>query len=152
MRASGPVERVVRLHPEYPRAPLWRNGSWYLLLRLFFRNWSNIAQVGFLRCSAADRVARGGADEQVEVGAHRPQRVVAGRAELGTALPPAVLAHDHTWIEVRIEPGAGAHAAFRRLDRHPVAVGDPARLRRRGMQLHCGMWGALAQTRQRVVL
>src|SRR4030095_17243019 len=98
MRASGPVERVVRLHPEYPRAPLWRNGSWHLLLRLFLRNWSNIAQVGFVRCSAADRVARGGADEQVEVGAHRPERGAGGRAEPRTTLAPAVLAHAHARI------------------------------------------------------
>jgi len=41
-------------------------------------------------------VAHCGADEQVQVGARRPERVVARRAELGTALPPPVLA-DQFW-------------------------------------------------------
>jgi len=38
-----------------------------------------------MRCRAADRVERSGANEQVEVGAHRPERVVAGRPEFSTA-------------------------------------------------------------------
>src|SRR5712691_417150 len=79
-------------------------------------NGSNLAQVRAMRCRAADGVAYGGADEQVEVGARRPEWVVAGRAKLGAALPPAVLAHRHARVEIRVEPGAGAHAALRRLD------------------------------------
>src|SRR5688572_3934713 len=92
---------------------------------LFSRSQSNLAQVGFERWRTADRVACGGADEQVEVGPPRAERIVAGLAELGAALPPAVLAHHHAGIEVLVEPGAGAHAALGRFDRHPIAVGNP---------------------------
>ena len=103
-----------------------------------------------MRCRAADRVDRRSADEQVEVGAHRAEGIVAGRAKFAAALPPAMLAHHHTRIEVRIEPGA--HTALWRLDRHPVAVGNPARLRCRGMQLDLWMRGMPAQTRDRAML
>src|SRR2546428_7873650 len=97
-----------------------------------------------MRGRAADRVKRSGADEQVEIGAHWPERVVARRADLGTGLPPAVCADRDPGIELVVQPGAGTYAALWRLDRHPVAIGNAARLRRRGMQLHFGMRGALA--------
>lgn len=97
-----------------------------------------------MRRRAADRVECGGVDEQVEIGTHRPERVIAGCADLGTGLPPAVRAGRDLGIELIIEPGVGTHAARRGLDRHPVAIGNTARLRRCGMQLHLGMHGALA--------
>ena len=85
-----------------------------------------------MRCRAADRVERSGVDEQIEVGAHWPERVVAGRADLGAGLPPAVHADRDPGVESVVQPGAGAHPALRRLDRHPVAIGDPACLCRCG--------------------
>src|SRR5262245_50400306 len=124
--------------------------TWFLYL--FLRNRSNLAQIATMRGRAADRVARSSVNEQVAIGAHRPERVVAGRADLGAGLPPAVGTNRDPGVEVVVQPGAGAHAARWRLDRHPVAIGNPARLRRRGMELHFGMRDALAQTRQRVVL
>ena len=69
----------------------------------------------------------------------RPERVVAGRADLGAGLPPTVLADHDARVETVVEPRAGAHPAFGRLDRHPVAVGDAARLRCSGMQFHFRM-------------
>jgi hypothetical protein len=52
------------------------------------RHGSNLAQIGTMRGHAADRVERRGVDEQVEIGACRPERVIAGRTDLGAGLPP----------------------------------------------------------------
>src|SRR5438105_998641 len=88
----------------------------------------DLAQIGAVRCRAAARIERRAADDQVEVGAVRSERVIAGCADLLAGLPPAVLADDHIGIEAVVEAGAGAHAPLRRLDRHPVAAGYAARL------------------------
>src|SRR5439155_25154077 len=96
---------------------------------------ADLAEIGAVRGGAADRIDRRCPDQQVEIGAVRAERVVAGRAELGAGLPPAMLADHDARVEVVVEPGAGAHAALRGLDRHPLAGGNAARLRRCGMQL-----------------
>src|SRR5262245_23560714 len=112
----------------------------------------NLAEIGAERRRAADRVARRRTDQQVVAGTRRPEGIVAGRTELLAALPEAMLPHHHARIEVGVEAGPRAHARLGRLDRDPVAFGDPASLRRRGMQLDLGILGALAQTRERAVL
>src|SRR5262249_21613920 len=45
---------------------------------------SNLAQVATMGDRATDRVPVRGSDQQIEVGARRPERIVAGRAGLGT--------------------------------------------------------------------
>src|SRR4051794_27632446 len=119
---------------------------------VFLHDSANLAQVRAMRCRAADWIARGGADQLIEVGALLPKWVVTRRADLGAGLPPAVFAHHHSRIKIGVEPGAGTHATLWRLDRHPIAIGDPARPRRVGVQLHLGVLGTLAQARQRVML
>ena len=92
----------------------------------WFTGRPDLAQVGLVRSRAADRITRGGADEQVEVRIRRLDRVVAGQAEFGTALPPAMLAHYNAGIEGLAETRSDAHPAFRCVDRQPVAVGNAA--------------------------
>ena len=53
-------------------------------------------------------------------------------------LPPAVLADHDARVEIVVEPGAGAHHAFRRLDRHPLAVREAARPCCNRMEFHFG--------------
>ena len=99
-----------------------------------------------MRCRSADSIKHRAANDQVEIGAVRCERVIPRRVYLRAGLPPAVLANHHTGIEVVIQPRAGTYSAFRRYDRHPVAVGDATCLRRRGMQFHFRMRSTLAQT------
>ena len=63
-----------------------------------------------------------------------------------------MLADHHTRVELVVEPGTRAYTAIRCLNRHPVAIGDPACLRCNGMKFHFRMRGALAQTGQGAVL
>ena len=80
---------------------------------------SYLAQIGAVRRRAADRIERRAADDQVEIGALRTERIVAGRTDRRAGLPPAVLANHHARIEAVVEARARAHAALRRLDRLP---------------------------------
>jgi hypothetical protein len=43
------------------------------------------------------------------VSTQTPKRIVAGRADLGAGLPPAVLTDHDARGEIVVEPGAGAH-------------------------------------------
>ena len=63
-----------------------------------------------------------------------------------------MLADCHAGVEVCVEASAGSHAAFQRFDRNPIALANPARLRRRGMQLHFWVPSALAQAGQTAML
>ena len=99
-----------------------------------------------------DRIEGRGADERIVFCAVRSERVAAGRVNLRTALPPAMLPDHDMGIEVVVEAGAGAHTTLWGLDRHPVAIGDTACLRRLRMQFHFRMRGALTQTGQRAML
>jgi hypothetical protein len=58
-----------------------------------------------VRCGAADRVAHRAADQQIDIGASRSERVVTRQADLGTGLPVPVLADDDARIEAVVEPG-----------------------------------------------
>src|SRR5262245_2498437 len=124
-----------------PPAPLWSTGS----CPLGFCNRSNLAQIGPMRGRAADGIERVAADEQVEIGACLAKRIVGRCTECRAALPPAMFAHYDARIEVRVEMGAGAHAARRCCDRDPVALGDLACPRCLRVQCHGGLWNALAQ-------
>src|SRR5271166_5949760 len=91
-----------------------------------------LAKISALRRRTADGIEDIAADEEVEVGAIRPEGVVARGADFRASLPPAMLADRHSGIEVCIEARAGSHTALRRFDRNPVALANPARLRRLG--------------------
>jgi len=127
------------------RLPRWIGSAWRRPKATRSGDRADLAQIGAVRCRSADRIERRAADDQVEIGAVRSERIVAWRPDLCAGLPPAVLADHHTGVEIAVEPGAGAHTALRRRDRHPVAIGDTAYLRCLGMQFHFRMRGALAQ-------
>src|SRR5580704_11245867 len=76
----------------------------------------DLAQIGTDRGSAADRVERSPANDQVQIGAVRPERVVPGGTDPSAGLPPAMLADHNPRIEVLVEAGARSHTAFRRLN------------------------------------
>ena len=105
-----------------------------------------------MRCRSADWIKRLAADDQIEIGAVRRERVVPRRADFRAGLPPAVLANDYTRIEVLVQPRTGTYTALRRCNRYPVAVRDATCLRRRGVQFHFRMRGAVAQTGQCAML
>ena len=105
-----------------------------------------------MRCRAADRIERVAADEQVKIGAFRFKWIVCRRAECSAALPPAVLAHYHARIEVRVKMGADAHAALRRVNRDPVALGNPSRPCCFRVQFHFWVEGFPAQAGQGAML
>src|SRR5262245_88038 len=62
-------------------------------------NRSDLTQIAPMRGRSTDRIPVGGTDEQVEVGARRAERIVAGRVDLGAGLPPAVRTDRHAGIE-----------------------------------------------------
>src|SRR5262249_58682610 len=119
---------------------------------LCFCHRSNLARIGPMRGRAADGIERVTADEQVEIGTLLAKRIVGRRTECRAALPPAMFAHHHARIEVRVEMRAGAHAARRGFDGDPVALGDLACPRRLRVQCYGGIWNALAQAGQGAVL
>src|SRR5215469_3548964 len=96
-----------------PAARRVRRGASSFVAALHRSGPSDLAQIGAVRCRAADWVHRCGADEQIEIGAQRSERLIAGRAELGARLPPTVLADDDARIEALVEPRSGAHAGLR---------------------------------------
>ena len=102
--------------------------------------------------SAADGIANGGVDRQVEVRAVRIERIGIANSQFIAALPPAVLADDNAWIELFAEPRPGSHSAGRGAHVNPVTVLDSACCGSRGIQFDLRMQCALAQTRQCTVL
>src|SRR5262249_982012 len=75
---------------------------------------ADLTDVGGMRDGAADGIDRGVADDEIVVGAVGAEGIVAGRADLGTRLPPAVLTADHARLQAVVEPGTGPHAPLRR--------------------------------------
>ena len=67
-------------------------------------------------------------------------------------MPPAVLAHDDTRIDIGVEQRSRPHRACLRLDAHPVSRRDAAPRRGFRMQHDLRIHRAPAQTRQRAVL
>src|SRR4030095_9347172 len=106
---------------------------------------ADLAKICAMRYGSAHRIDRGVADDQIEIGAVRSEGIVARRTDLGTRLPPAVLAADDPGIETLVQTNAGPHLSLRRLDRRPVAGAKPALGGRRRMQLDFGVAGTPTQ-------
>src|SRR5262245_43240735 len=113
---------------------------------------ADLAETSAMRHGSAHGIDRGVADDQIEIGAVRSERIVAWRADLGTRLPPAMLAANDPWIETLVQADAGPCCSLRRFDRGPIASAEPARGGRRGMQLDFGVTSASAQARQTAML
>ena len=81
---------------------------------------------------AADGVDVVVADQYIEIGTVRADRLEPGCIDLRASLPPAVAATDDPWIQRFVEPRPGAHPPVRRFDTDPVAGLDlPCRCRSR---------------------
>jgi hypothetical protein len=80
--------------------------------RSLARGGADLAEIGAVRCGSADRIEGGAADDQVEIGAARFERVVARRPDFRAGLSPAMLADGDAGVEVVVEPGAGTHTAL----------------------------------------
>src|SRR5262249_32583874 len=91
-------------------------------------------------------------NDQIQVGAFRPKRIVTWFSKLRTGLPPSMLATHDARIKAVIEARASTHFALGGLNPHPIAIGDVACHRRLGVQLHFRMPRALAQTGQTTML
>src|SRR6266852_1660873 len=102
--------------------------------------------------SAADRIANGGVDRQVEVCAVRIERIGIANSQFIATLPPAMLADDNAWIEFFAETRPGAHPAGRGAHVNPISVVDSACCGSRGMQFDLRVQSALAQTWQCAML
>src|SRR5207302_1770983 len=113
---------------------------------------ADLTQVGAVRDRAADRLDRPVADDEVEVGAFRAERVVAGLADLRARLPPTVLPADDVRLQTLVQLGSRADAALRRLDSHPVAGANAARGGRDGAELDLRVSGSSTQTREPAML
>ena len=113
---------------------------------------ADLTQVGAVRDRAADRIDRRVADDEVEVGAFRAERVVAGLADLRARLPPTVLPADDVRLQTLVQLGSRADAAFRRLDSDPVAGANAARGGRDGAELELRVSGTSTQARERAML
>ena len=101
---------------------------------------------------AADRIANGGVDRQVEVRAVRTERIGIANSQFIATLPPAMLADDNAWIEFFAETRPGSHSAGRGAHVNPVAVPDSACCGSRRIQFDLRVQCALAQARQCTML
>ena len=102
--------------------------------------------------SAADGIANGGVDRQVEVSAGRIERIRIANSQFIATLPPAMLADDNAWIELFAETRPGSHSAGRGAHVNPVAVLDSACCGSHRVQFDLRMQCALAQAWQCAVL
>ena len=91
---------------------------------------------------AAHRICVRRPDNRVEVRGRFAKERIAGKVELAACLPPSVLRRDHVRRQRRLQRGTGANSAGRRLDVHPVALGDGAR--GRGCRGASRPWDAVA--------
>src|SRR5215813_4194189 len=87
---------------------------------------ADLAEVRAMRDGPAHGIDRRVADDQVEIGAVRPERIVTRRADLGTRLPPAVLAAHDPRIETLVQTDTGSHSTLWRLDSHPFSCMNAA--------------------------
>src|SRR5262245_13841322 len=113
---------------------------------------AELTQVGAVRNRAADRVDHLVADNQVEIGAIRSERVISGRTNVRASLPPAVLSAHDIRRKCVIQPRTRPIASCRCLDVYPVARADAALGRSRRMHLDLRIERAPSQTRQRPML
>src|SRR6202790_818622 len=97
---------------------------------------------------AADRIANGDVDGQVEVRAVRIERIGIASSQFIATLPPAMLADDNARIERFAETRPGSHSAGRGTHVNPVAVLDSACCGSRRVQFDLPMQCALAQARR----
>ena len=100
---------------------------------------------------AADGIADARVDGQVEVCAVLTERIAIANSQFIATLPPAMLAHGDTRIELFTEARAGAHSAGGSAHINPISIPDAACRGRRGIQLDLRIQCALAQTRQRTM-
>src|SRR5690606_9415824 len=113
---------------------------------------ADLAQIGAMWNRSADGVDGLIADNDIQIGAVCAEGVIAGCAHVRAGLPPAMLPADDIWRQRVVKPGARPHAAFGRVDAHPIAGGD--------VPLGSGCWvqfdlrveGKSPQTRQRTML
>src|SRR6266568_6602289 len=105
-----------------------------------------------MRRSAADRIANGDVDRQVEVCAVLIERIGIANSQFVATLPPAMLADDNAWIECFAETRPGSHPAGRGAHGNPISILDSACCGSRRMQFDLRMQRALAQTRQCTML
>ena len=101
---------------------------------------------------AADGIANGGVNRQVEVSAVRIERIGIANSQFIATLPPAMLADDNAWIEFFAETRPGSHSAGRGTHVNPVSVLDSACCSGRWIQFDLRVQCALAQTRQCTML
>ena len=102
--------------------------------------------------SAADGIANGGVNRQVEVRALRIERIGVANSQFIASLPPAMLADDNAWIEFLAETRPSSHSAGRGAHVNPVAVLDSACCGSRRIQFDLRVRCVLAQTRQCTML
>src|SRR6266478_7204049 len=96
--------------------------------------------------SAANGIANGGVDRQVEVCAVLIERIGIAYSQFLAALPPAMLADDNARIEFFAEPRPGSHPAGRGAHGNPISIVDSACRGGCRMQLDLRVQSALAQT------
>src|SRR5512132_3388985 len=101
-----------------------------------------------MRRRAANGIANGGIDRQVEVGAVLIEWVGIADSQFLAALPPAMFAYDNAWIEFFAETRPGSNPAGRGAHGNPISIVDTACRGSFGMQLNLRVESALAQTRQ----
>ena len=101
---------------------------------------------------AADGVAKGSTDNQIEVGSIGTEWVIAVLVNFFACLPPAVLTAHNAGIETFVDARAGANTALWRLDCDPIAGGNATNLGSVRMELNLRMPRMLAQTGQATVL
>src|SRR5258708_8308675 len=105
-----------------------------------------------MRWSAADRIANGGVNRQIEVCAIRIERIGIANSQFVASLPPAMLADNDTWIKFFAEKRPGSHPPGRGAHVNPVSVLDSSHRSGRGMQFDLGVQSAFAQTWQCAML
>jgi hypothetical protein len=97
------------------------------------RDGGDFAGTRSMRRGAADGISCGRIDGQIVVGPLRAERIIARRVGLRGRLPPAMLAHDHTPINIGVQQRPCSHRASWCLDAYPVSGRDAAPGRGRRM-------------------
>src|ERR1700694_5457233 len=75
------------------------------------RHQLNFTKIGSMRWRAADGIADGDVDRQVEIRAVRIEKIGPAGSQFIASLPPAMLADDNPWIEFFAETRLGSHFA-----------------------------------------
>ena len=101
---------------------------------------------------AAHRIDSRVAHDQVQVGSVLAKWVIARRADLIAALPPAMLPNHDPRVQTLVEPGLRPYRSMRRLDPHPVALSHSPGGAGRRMQFDFRIARKLAQAGDAAVL